>query len=67
MNDDKYMDKSLIERPSNFEYLPVPKLVRTNALGFIVNKLTNEEKKPQYRVLDQNKTHSKNPSIYLND
>ena len=61
MNDDKYMDKSLIERPSNFEYLPVPKLVRTNALGFIVNKLTNEEKNHNIEYLTKIKLTVKIP------
>ena len=45
MIDDKYMDKSLIERPSILSICLFLKLVRTNALEISANKLNKMKKK----------------------
>tara|TARA_Y100000768_G_scaffold388654_2_gene385902 strand:+ start:6326 stop:6532 length:207 start_codon:yes stop_codon:yes gene_type:complete len=58
MNDIKYVDKSLIQKPIRVEKKPIPKivrpeLIRMDALGRRVKELTDEEKTIGYKTLEE--------------
>lgn len=58
MSDNKYVDKSLIQKPIRVEKKPIPKivrpeLIRMDALGRRVKELTDEEKTIGYKTLEE--------------
>lgn len=58
MSDNKYVDKSLIQKPIQIEKKTIPKivrpkLIRMDALGRRVRELTDEEKAIGYKTLEE--------------
>lgn len=58
MSDNKYVDKSLMQKPIQIEKKTIPKivrpqLIRMDALGRRVKELTDEEKAIGYKTLEQ--------------
>ncbi|GIS52928.1 MAG: hypothetical protein Ct9H90mP28_6440 [Paracoccaceae bacterium] len=58
MSDNKYVDKSLMQKPIQIEKKTIPKivrpqLIRMDALGRRVKELTDEEKAIGYKTLEE--------------